>query len=412
MGQVSDIQAILIAVALFTLIVTALAILILIARKWLVASGDIKIEVNGERTLTIPAGDKLLTALSANALFLPSACGGRGTCGQCKVRITEGGREALPIEAACMTKHEIARGERLACQLTVNRNMRIELSEEVFGVKQWECTVRSNNNVSTFIKELLLDLPDGETIDFKAGAYIQIQCPAYKLAFKDIDIPADYRAEWERFDLFSLESVTPKATTRAYSIASCPAENSLIMLNVRIAVPPPTVADAPPGVVSSYMFGLRPGDKVWLAGPFGHFFAKDTQAEMIFIGGGAGMAPMRAHILDQLLRIKTQRKITFWYGARSLREAFYVEEFDKLAEQFANFDWHLVLSEPLANDHWTGLTGFVDDVLLQNYLRDHPAPEDCEYYICGPPLMNSAVMSMLDAQGVDAENIMLDDFSA
>jgi len=405
-------REIVIAVALFTAIVVALAMLILLARRFLVPSGDIAINVNGERDLRVRPGDKLLSVLSANELFLPSTCGGGGTCGQCKVRILEGGGALLPIEAAHITKREAAAGERLACQVTVNQDMRIEVSEDVFGVRKWECTVRSNDNVSTFIKELIVGLPAGETIDFRAGGYIQIECPAYRLSYSDIDIPAEYRDDWERFDLFKLQSVVTKPHMRAYSMANFPEENSIVMLNVRIATPPPNMAGAPPGIMSSYIFSLKRGDKVMVSGPYGEFFARDTDAEMVFVGGGAGMAPMRSHILDQLLRIKTNRKITYWYGARSLREAFYVEELDELAARFDNFEWHLALSEPLPEDNWTGPTGFVHDVLLQNYLLDHPAPEDCEYYLCGPPMMNAAVISTLDAQGVDAENILLDDFGS
>jgi Na+-transporting NADH:ubiquinone oxidoreductase subunit F len=405
-------REIVIAVALFTAIVVILAMLILLARRLLVPSGDIAINVNGERDVIVRPGDKLLSVLSANELFLPSACGGGGTCGQCKVRILEGIGPLLPIEAAHITKREAAAGERLACQVTVNQDMRIEVSEDVFGVRKWRCTVRSNDNVSTFIKELIVDLPAGETIDFRAGGYVQIECPAYRLPYSDIDIPAEYRDDWERFDLFKLESVVTKPHTRAYSIANYPEENTIVMLNVRIATPPPNLPGAPPGIMSSYIFGLKRGDKVMVSGPYGEFFARDTDAEMVFIGGGAGMAPMRSHILDQLLRIETNRKITYWYGARSLREAFYVEELDELAVRFDNFEWHLALSEPLPEDNWTGPTGFVHDVLLQNYLLDHPAPEDCEYYLCGPPMMNAAVISMLDAQGVDAENILLDDFGS
>ncbi len=405
-------QEIVIAVTLFTMIVIALATLILLARKLLVPSGDVAINVNSERDITVRPGDKLLGSLSANELFLPSACGGGGTCGQCKVRILEGAGELLPIEAAHITKREAAHGERLACQVTVNHDLRIEVSEDVFGVSKWACSVRSNNNVSTFIKELVLELPAGETLDFRAGGYIQIECPAYRLAYSDIDIPVEYRDDWERFDLFKLESVVTKPGLRAYSMANYPEENRIVMLNVRIATPPPNVPGAPPGIMSSYIFGLKPGDKVMVSGPYGEFFARDTDAEMVFIGGGAGMAPMRSHILDQLLRIKTSRKITYWYGARSLREAFYVEEFDELAARFDNFDWHLALSEPLPEDNWTGYTGFVHDILLEHYLKDHPAPEDCEYYMCGPPMMNAAVISMLDSQGVDSENILLDDFGS
>jgi len=403
-------QEILVAVGLFSAIVIGLALLILAARKVLVPGGDVSINVNGERDLVAQPGNKLLAALSAGELFLPSACGGGGTCGQCKVKIFEGGGELLPIEKAHISKREAKEGERLACQVSVNQDMRIEVPEDVFGVSKWECTVRSNNNVATFIKELVVELPAGEAINFRAGGYIQIECPEYSLDFKDIEIPEQFRDDWEKFRLFELQSVVTRPDMRAYSMASYPEENDIIMLNVRIATPPPSMPAAPPGILSSYIFGLKPGDKAVVSGPYGDFFAKDTDAEMVFIGGGAGMAPMRSHILDQLLRIKTRRKISFWYGARSLREAFYVEEFDRLAAEHDNFEWHLALSEPLAEDNWTGLQGFVHDVLYNNYLKDHPAPEDCEYYMCGPPVMNTAVITILDEQGVDPENILLDDF--
>ncbi len=404
-------QEIFIAVTLFTGIVISLAVLILLARSRLVPSGDVMVNVNGAREIAVPAGGKLLNALTAQELFLPAACGGRGTCGQCKVNVLEGGGTLLPTEASHISKREAAAGERLACQVSVNHDMRIEVSEDVFGVNKWECTVRSNDNVATFIKELVVELPPDEKIDFRAGGYVQIECPVYRLSFRDIDIPEQYRGDWERFKLFDLESVVTQRQFRAYSMANYPEENDVIMLNVRIATPPPnTPPGTPPGVMSSYIFGLKSGDKVMVSGPYGDFLAKDTDAEMVFVGGGAGMAPMRSHILDQLLRIKTERKMSFWYGARSLREAFYAEEFDELATKYANFSWRLALSEPLPEDNWAGYSGFVHEVLLENYLKDHPAPEDCEYYLCGPPMMNTAVISMLDSQGVDRENIMLDDF--
>ncbi len=400
-----------VAVALFTAIVLALAILVLLARSWLVPSGNITINVNGQRDLSVPAGVKLLGALSANNLFLASACGGGGTCGQCKVTVLEGGGSALPTEAAHITKREAAAGLRLACQVSVSDDMKIRVPDDVFGVSKWTCKVRSNKSVATFIKEFIVELPVGETIDFRAGGYVQIECPAYDLSYRDIEIAPEYRADWERFRLFELESHVKQTTTRAYSMANYPEENDIIMLNVRIATPPPHApSGTPPGVMSSYIFSRKPGDEVVVSGPYGEFFARDTDAEMVFVGGGAGMAPMRSHILDQLLRIKTKRKMTFWYGARSLREAFYTQEFDKLQAQHDNFEWHLALSEPLPEDDWDGYTGFVHEVLLENYLRDHPAPEDCEFYLCGPPMMNAAVIAMLDSQGVGEENILLDDF--
>jgi Na+-transporting NADH:ubiquinone oxidoreductase subunit F len=401
---------IVLGVALFTAIVVTLAMLILFARSKLVATGNITINVNGERTLSVRAGGKLLNLLGAQELFLPSACGGGGTCGQCKVKVLDGGGEILPTEKSHISKREAADGQRLACQVSVTQDMNIEVPEDVFGVSKWECTVRSNNNVATFIKELIVELPPGEAIDFRAGGYIQIECPPYELDYNNIDIPEKFRGDWEKFNLFDLQSSVKTPAMRAYSMANYPDENNIVMLNVRIATPPPNAPQAPPGIMSSYIFGLKPGAKIMVSGPYGEFFAKDTDAEMVFVGGGAGMAPMRSHILDQLLRLKTKRKLSFWYGARSMREAFYAEEFDKLAAEHENFSWHLALSEPLPEDNWEGYTGFIHDVLFEHYIKDHPAPEDCEYYMCGPPVMNSAVIAMLDSQGVDPENILLDDF--
>jgi len=397
-------------VALFTAIVVTLAMLILFARSRLVATGDITINVNGEKNLSVRAGGKLLNLLGAQELFLPSACGGGGTCGQCKVRVLEGGGDLLPTEKSHISKREAAAGQRLACQVSVTQDMSIEVPEDVFGVSKWECTVRSNYNVATFIKELIVELPEGETINFRAGGYIQIECPPYELEYSSIDIPQQYRDDWEKFGLFRLKSIVKEPDLRAYSMASYPEENDIIMLNVRVATPPPNAPNAPPGIMSSYIFGLKPGDKVMVSGPYGEFFAKDTDAEMVFVGGGAGMAPMRSHILDQLLRLKTDRKLSFWYGARSLNEVFYADEFDKLAAEHENFSWNLALSEPQPEDNWDGYTGFIHNVLFEHYIKDHPAPEDCEYYMCGPPVMNSAVIAMLDSQGVEPENIMLDDF--
>ncbi len=318
-------------VALFTAIIVTLAMLILFARSRLVATGDITINVNGEKQLSVRAGGKLLNLLGAQELFLPSACGGGGTCGQCKVKILEGGGDLLPTEKSHISKREAADGKRLACQVSVTQDMSIEVPEDVFGVSKWECSVRSNDNVATFIKELIVELPEGETINFRAGGYIQIECPPYELEYSSIDIPQQYRDDWEKFGLFRLKSIVKEPGLRAYSMASYPEENDIIMLNVRVATPPPNAPNAPPGVMSSYIFGLKPGDKVMVSGPYGEFFAKDTDAEMVFVGGGAGMAPMRSHILDQLLRLKTDRKLSFWYGARSLNEVFYADEFDKLA---------------------------------------------------------------------------------
>jgi len=398
-------------VTFFTLIVLSLCVVILLARARLVATGDIEILVNEERTLHTGAGGKLLNALSDAGLFLSSACGGQGTCGQCRVQVLEGGGTLLPTEASLINKREAREHVRLACQVAVKQNLKIRVPDEVFGVRKWECAVRSNHNVATFIKELVLELPPGETLDFRAGGYIQIECPPHKARFRDFDIEEKYREDWDRFDLWRFESNCTEPVIRAYSMANYPEENDIVMLNVRIATPPPgDDNDIPPGLMSSYIFGLKPGDKVTISGPYGEFFAKETNAEMIFVGGGAGMAPMRSHIFDQLKRLHSKRKITFWYGARSLREMFYVNDFDMLAAENDNFEWHVALSEPLPEDNWTGYTGFIHQVLFEHYLKNHPAPEDCEYYLCGPPVMNSAVIQMLEDQGVEPDNIMLDDF--
>jgi Na+-transporting NADH:ubiquinone oxidoreductase subunit F len=399
-------------VTLFTAIVLALVGLILLARTHLVASGHITIRLNGKRDISAPVGLKLNSALATADIFVPSACGGGGTCGQCRVKVHAGGGDILPTELTHITKREAAAGERLACQLVVKRDLQVEVPPEVLGVKKFQCSVRSNRNVSTFIKELVLEIPAGEELDFRAGGYIQIQCPPHRIAYTDFDIPEKYRTDWDRHNLWRYVSVVSKPVTRAYSMANYPGETGIIMLNVRIATPPPMLPDAPPGIMSSYIFSLKPGDMTTVSGPYGEFFARDTNAEMIFIGGGAGMAPMRAHILDQLKRIGTDRKLSFWYGARSRREIFYQDEFDALQATHANFEWHVALSDPQADDHWEGYLGFIHEALLLHYLSYHPAPEDCEYYLCGPPVMNTAVIAMLEELGVERDNIMLDDFGA
>ncbi|MBT3409679.1 MAG: NADH:ubiquinone reductase (Na(+)-transporting) subunit F [Halieaceae bacterium] len=397
-------------VAMFTAIVLALVAIILFARSALVSSGDVSIEINGEKTITVPAGGKLLQTLSESGLFLPSACGGGGTCAQCKCIINDGGGSMLPTEEGHFTKRDAAEGWRLSCQTAVKQDMKIEVPEEVFGVKQWECTVESNPNVATFIKELTLKLPEGEHVDFQAGGYVQLECPAHHVKYSDFDIEEEYRGDWEHFNFFKHESVVKEDVIRAYSMANYPEEKGVVKFNIRIATPPPGSEGIPAGQMSSWVFNLKPGDKVKVYGPFGEFFAKDTDAEMVFIGGGAGMAPMRSHLFDQLKRVHSDRKISFWYGARSLREMFYVEDYDMLARDNENFDWHVALSDPQPEDHWDGLTGFIHNVLFEEYLKNHPAPEDCEYYMCGPPMMNAAVIQMLIDLGVEPENIMLDDF--
>ena len=397
-------------VIFFTVIVIALVYLIIGAKSKLVATGDVEILINNEKKLHVPVGSKLLSVLADNQLFVSSACGGGGTCGQCKVKVHSGGGDILPTEMSHITKREAAHGERLACQVSVKHNMDIEVEDSVFGVKKWECTVKSNDNVATFIKELVLELPEGEAINYRAGGYIQIECPPHVSKYADMDVATEYRPDWDKFNLWRYVSDVKEPTLRAYSMASYPEEKE-IMLNVRIATPPPGASDeVPPGIMSSFIFNLKPGDKVYVSGPYGEFFAKETDAEMVFVGGGAGMAPMRSHIFDQLRRLKSKRKMTFWYGARSKREMFYVEDFDMLAKENDNFEWHVALSDALPEDNWKGYTGFIHNVLFEEFLKNHPSPEDCEYYMCGPPIMNTSVINMLLANGVDPENIMLDDF--
>lgn len=397
-------------IIIFTVIVIALVFVIIGAKSKLVASGDVEVLINDEKLIHVPVGSKLLTALADNKLFVPSACGGGGSCAQCRVKISEGGGEILPTERSHITKREAAEGERLSCQVTVKQNMKIEVEDSVFGVKKWECTVKSNHNVATFIKELVLELPEGEAINYRAGGYIQIECPPHVVKYKDFIVEERFRDDWDKFNLWRYVSEVKEPALRAYSMASYPEEKE-IMLNVRIASPPPGAHEnVPPGIMSSYIFNLKPGDKCIISGPYGEFFAQDTDKEMVFIGGGAGMAPMRSHIFDQLRRLKSKRKITFWYGARSKREMFYVEDFDMLAAENDNFEWHVALSDPLPDDEWDGYTGFIHNVLYENYLKNHPAPEDCEYYMCGPPIMNSSVINMLLENGVEPESIFLDDF--
>lgn len=397
-------------VGFFTVIVLALVTVILFAKSKLVATGNVKITINGEKEIEVPAGGKLLSVLAENSLFVPSACGGGGTCAQCRVKIHDGGGSILPTEETHITKREAACGDRLSCQVSVKQDMKIEVPEEVFGVKQWRCKVRSNDNVATFIKELVLELPEGENVDFRAGGYIQIECPPHKVNYKEFSVQDEYKPDWDHFNIWQYESVVEETVVRAYSMANYPEEQGIIMLNVRIASPPPRTEGLPPGQMSSFIFNLKEGDEVTISGPFGEFFAKETESEMVFVGGGAGMAPMRSHIFDQLERIGTKRKITFWYGARSKREMFYVEDFDRLAAEHDNFEWHVALSDPQPEDDWDGDTGFIHNVLNENYLGDHEAPEDCEFYMCGPPMMNQAVINMLHDLGVEDENILLDDF--
>ena len=404
---------IILAVAVFTGIVISLSVVILFARSWLVETGDVTMLVNEDREFQVPAGAKLLTALANVGLYLPSGCGGKGTCGQCRVTVLEGGGPLLPTEESLIGPNEAAQHVRLGCQVTLRENLRVRIPDEVFGVRRWECTLRSNRNLSTFIKEVALELPAGEEVPFRAGGYIQVECPRYRAKFADFDIDPEYRDVWDRRNLWRLQAGTRTPTARAYSMANYPDEKGLILLTVSIALPPPGSSEnVPPGVVSSYLFSLKPGDRVTIAGPYGHFYAKDTDNEMVYMGGGAGMAPLRSHIFDQLKRIKTNRKISFWFGVRSKRDLIYHEEFKRLAAEHPNFTYVVALSEPKEDDDWDGPTGFIHQVAYDHYLAHHKAPEDCEYYLCGPPLMISAVQRMLADLGVPEENIMFDDFGA
>ncbi|MGE3508027.1 MAG: NADH:ubiquinone reductase (Na(+)-transporting) subunit F [Vicinamibacterales bacterium] len=407
------ISTIALGVVMFTSVILALVGVLLAARRRLVASGPVTIVINDDTSnaLTVPAGGTLLGTLAACDIFVPSACGGKGTCGVCKAEVFEGGGTLLPTERSHVTRGEARHGVRLTCQVKVKQDMRIGLEPAIFAARQWRCRVRSNHNVATFIKELVLELPAGESVPFRAGGYIQIQVPPHEVRYADFDIEPAYRADWDKFNMWRYVSKVDETVSRAYSMANYPEEHDIIMLNVRIASPPPRgPEDIPPGKASSYIFGLKPGDEVTISGPFGEFFARETNAEMMFIGGGAGMAPMRSHIFDQFRRLKTTRTVTFWYGARSLREAFYIEDFDAIQREAANFTWSLALSEPLPGDNWTGSTGFIHQVVFEEYLKTHPAPEDVEYYLCGPPQMLSACMRMLDDLGVQRDNILFDDF--
>ncbi|WP_435939109.1 NADH:ubiquinone reductase (Na(+)-transporting) subunit F [Moraxella bovoculi] len=400
-------------VAMFTAIIMSLVVVILIARSRLVSSGKVTININDnpDNNVTTAAGDKLLQTLAGEGIFLSSACGGGGTCGQCRCKVLDGGGSILPTEEGHFTQGEIREGMRLACQVAVKQDMQIEIDPEFFDVKKWECEVISNENVATFIKELTLKIPEGEVVPFRAGGYVQLEAPPHEVHYKDFDIAKEYHEDWDNFNLWRYTSKVDEPVIRAYSMANYPEEKGIIKFNIRIASPPPRGPEGiPPGQMSSYVFSLKPGDKITVSGPYGEFFAKDTKAEMVFIGGGAGMAPMRSHIFDQLKRLKSDRKISFWYGARSKREMFYVEDYDGLAAEFDNFEWHVALSDPQPEDNWEGYTGFIHNVLYEEYLKDHPAPEDCEFYMCGPPVMNAAVIKMLKDLGVEDENILLDDF--
>ncbi len=423
-------STIVLGVAVFILMIVLLVVLLMIARSKLVNSAAVTIKINGgEKELTAAAGKSLLNILGDEKIFIPSACGGKGSCGVCKVHVHSGGGSMLSTEEGHISRGEAREGCRLACQIKVKSDMDIEIEPEVFGVKKWECTVSSNHNVATFIKEFKLDLPKGESVPFRAGGYIQIECPPHVAKYKDFDVEEKFRGDWDKNNMWDLVSDVKDTVTRAYSMANYPGEEGIIMLNVRVATPPwdrakGGFADVPPGIMSSFIFGRKPGDKVTISGPFGEFFARETTNEMVFVGGGAGMAPMRSHIFDQFKRLRTQRKVSFWYGARSFRETFYIEDFDGIQREFPNFVWHVAMSDVLPEDDWAnpeavsrqplgcqkGYKGFIHNVLLNEYLKDHESPEDIEYYLCGPPMMNTSVINMLLNLGVERENIMLDDF--
>ncbi len=399
------------AVAMFTGVVLALVAVILFAKSQLVPSGNVTININGQKDISVPVGGKLLGVLADEGIFVSSACGGGGTCAQCKVNILQGGGDILPTEKTHINKKQEREGCRLSCQVAVKQDMKVVVPHEAFETKKWECEVISNHNVATFIKEFKLKLPEGEEVDFKAGGYIQIEAPPHVVQYKDFEIEERFRPDWDKYNVWQYTSKVDEPVVRAYSMANYPGEKGIIMLNVRVASPPPRApAGTPPGKMSSYIFGLKPGDKVTISGPYGEFFIKDSDAEMVYIGGGAGMAPLRSHIFELFKRVKTGRKVTYWYGGRSSRELFYVDQFRAIEKDFPNFKFNIALSEPLPEDNWDGYTGFIHQVLHDNYLKNHPAPEDIEYYICGPPMMNAAVFKMLDDLGVEKENIAFDDF--
>ena len=403
---------VLLGVGMFTATVLSLVLVILSARSRLVSSGNVTIQINDDpaKAIEVPAGGKLLSTLASQGVFLASACGGGGTCAQCRCRVTDGGGSILATEEGHFTRGEIGDNWRLSCQVAVKQDLKIEVPEDALGVQRWECEVESNDNVASMIKELNLKLPEGADVDFRAGGYVQLEIPPYKMDWSSIDVQDEYREDWDTFNFWDLKSEVKETTIRAYSMANYPEEKGILKFNIRVAPPPPRTDGLPPGAMTSYVANLKKGDKITVFGPYGDFFVKDTPAEKIWIGGGAGMAPLRSHIFDELLRKGTTAKMSYWYGARSLREMFYKEEFDRLEEEYENFSWHVALSDAREEDNWDGLTGFIHAVAFENYLKDHPNPEDCEYYMCGPPIVNQLVSEMLDDLGVEPENIAFDDF--
>ncbi len=415
LSELSNLWIIALSVGMFLFVMLVLVSVLLYARSKLVPSGPVKITINDEKELEVNAGDTLLTTLSRESIYLPSACGGGGTCAMCKCQVLDGAGDILPTEVGYFTRKEIQEKWRLSCQIKVKQDLDIRVPKEIFGIKKWECEVISNRNVATFIKEFVVRLPEGETLEFKSGGYIQIDVPPCEVAFDDIEVEKQFREDWDKLNMWDLKMVNPEPVFRAYSMANHPAEGNIIKLNIRIATPPwdkkkNRFMNVNPGICSSYVFLRKPGDKVTISGPYGEFFIKNTDREMVYIGGGAGMAPLRSHIFQLFHTLKTKRKVSYWYGARSKREIFYEEDFRKIEKKFPNFSFHIALSEPLPEDKWDGYTGFIHQVVLDNYLKDHPEPEELEYYLCGPPIMNESVLHMLDNLGVPEENIDLDDF--
>ena len=408
-----DMLVVISGVLVFLFISYLLVTVLLFAERKLISQDDIEIAINDDpdKSFKIKPGGTLLSSLSAQNIFVPSACGGGGTCGVCKCQVNEGGGDLLPTETSHISRSEAKENWRLSCQVKVRENMKIELPSEILDVRKWECTVKSNRSVATFIKELILELPKGEIINFQSGGYIQIDIPQYKCSFSQFNIEEEYREDWDKFKMWDLVAEnTQDDVFRAYSMANHPAEGNMVMLNVRIAHPPPQKWDAPPGIASSYIYNLKAGDKVTISGPYGEFFIKDTDREMVYVGGGAGMAPMRSHIFHLFHTLKTGRKVSYWYGARSKREMFYDNQFKKIQEEFPNFTYHVALSDPLPEDNWDGFTGFIHQVLYDNYLQNHDDPTEIEYYLCGPPVMNTAATKMLEDLGVEEDMIDFDDF--
>ena len=408
------IEQVVLGVLVFTSLVLVLVFILNFAEGQLLPQGDVTIEINGDKNKSITSrpGSTLLNALSGQSVFLPSACGGGGTCAMCECQVIEGGGEILPTETGHINRGKAKDHWRLACQVKIKENMKIKVPDEIFSIQKWEATVESNNNVATFIKELVLNLPEGENLNFKAGGYIQIDIPEYSsLKFRDFEVEKEYHPEWDKYKIWDLVGNNEEPIFRAYSMANHPAEGNRVMLNVRIATPPPPLWDqVPPGLASSFVFNLKPGDKVTVSGPYGEFFIKDTEREMVYIGGGAGMAPMRSHLFHLFHTLRTGRKVSFWYGARSVREMFYHEHFKSIEKTFPNFTYRVALSEPMKEDNWTGPVGFIHQILHDEYLKDHDDPTELEYYMCGPPPMINACDIMLDNLGVDREMIAYDSF--